>query len=331
MNPPDTATRSTMDQGALGKRNPLILSRTRNILQQVIDDSYTEQIPDYSHVHLSSPSNQTSASPAYNQVSVPISSIFNKTWNLHRTTPFYNFHKGNCPAYETELLTYIAANAKSLSSTALITQTQTGMSTFVNENRPFPNQINSSGDSLIETLDHPGDIKRIEFQFLSLNDTILIEGDDQIEGEKSQGRSSDKMQDSLMITITIRPKGKSKDQLYYCVVLLDQLQDQRHLYNNAFTHFNLILLKAPVAIGQLVTQWLERKFDCRICRLPIQTFELRRIVNYSLEIMYNHPEGHRLKMERPVELLYTFPSTNNDLKSVSLSIPPDEARQLLVR
>ncbi|KAF9179659.1 hypothetical protein BGZ51_006753 [Haplosporangium sp. Z 767] len=221
-----------MDQSASGNSKPLILSRTRNILQQVIDASYTEQLPDRSHVRQSSPSNQTSAPPTYNQVSVPNSSIFNKTWNLYRTTPFYNFHKGDCPAYEAELLTYIAANAKkNLSSTALITQTRTGMTTFVNENRTFPSQIDSPGDSLGGTPDHLEDIKRIEFQFLSLDNTIPI-SDDQTEGEKSQGRSPDKMQDSLMITITIRSKGKSKDQSYYCIVLLDQLHNQHHLYNS---------------------------------------------------------------------------------------------------
>lgn len=44
-------------------------------------------------------------------------------------------------------------------------------------------------------------------------------------------------------------------------------------------------------MGQLVTQWLERKFDCRVCRLLLQSYELRGIVDSSLDVMYNHSQG----------------------------------------
>lgn len=60
----------------------------------------------------------------------------------------------------------------------------------------------------------------------------------------------------------------------------------------AFTHFGLVLFKAPVMIMQLVSEWLERRFDCRICHLIFQRFELRKIVESSLEISYNQPQGH---------------------------------------
>lgn len=60
----------------------------------------------------------------------------------------------------------------------------------------------------------------------------------------------------------------------------------------AFTHFGLVLFKAPVMIMQLVSEWLERRFDCRICHLNFQRFELRKIVESALEISYNQPQGH---------------------------------------
>lgn len=60
----------------------------------------------------------------------------------------------------------------------------------------------------------------------------------------------------------------------------------------AFTHFGLVLFKAPVMIMQLVSEWLERRFDCRICHLTFQRFELRKIVESALEISYNQPQGH---------------------------------------
>lgn len=45
-------------------------------------------------------------------------------------------------------------------------------------------------------------------------------------------------------------------------------------------------MKAPVVIGQVVMQWLERKFDCRVCRLTFQKSDLRKIVNDSIELLY---------------------------------------------
>lgn len=113
-------------------------------------------------------------------------------------------------------------------------------------------------------------------------------------------------------------------------------------------------------MGQLVTQWLERKFDCRICRLLLQSYELRGIIDSSLDIMYNHAQGRgntctllgprRIsssnqrpdmviflspdtgdKKERSIELHYSFPESVDTLKSMSLSLPVENARQLLVR
>ncbi|KAI1310249.1 hypothetical protein EDD11_003834 [Mortierella claussenii] len=209
------------------------------------------------------------------------STLMNKTWIIHKTTPFYNFDASDYAKYEVELLTYIAANARILSSSALAHQTHIGTSTFVNEDRRFPGQIDSAGANIVESLDDPGDITRVQFELLSLDDDT----DDRVPSD---------------------------------------------MRRSAFTNFSLILLKTPVVIGQLVTQWLERKFDCRICRLLLQSFELRRIVNSSVDAMYNHAQGKGDMKERPIELHYTFPVAVEGLRSVSVSLPPDEARQLLV-
>ncbi|KAF9360945.1 hypothetical protein BGX26_006939 [Mortierella sp. AD094] len=157
--------------------------------------------------------------------------MFNKTWNIHKTTPFYNFSLLQYDTYEAELLAFIVANARNMSSSTLAQQTPSGVSTFITANRQFPGQIDGSGRSLMETLDDPGDITGIKFQNLNLYDTHMED-------------DGDSGQFSLMISISVKPKGERK--------------------------------------------------------------------------------------ARPIELHYVFPEGVSGLRSISVSLPTDEARQLLV-
>jgi hypothetical protein len=129
-------------------------------------------------------------------------------------------------------------------------KTHAGMSTFFNGARRFPGQIDGSGRNLIETLDDPGDITNIEFQQLTLGDTAQV-SDDGAPQQQSLDANSSKGH-SLAITITVRPKGKARkvmstwdgactcsattttevlimftgktrEQLYYCAIMKDQL------------------------------------------------------------------------------------------------------------
>ncbi|CAO3567246.1 unnamed protein product, partial [Mortierella alpina] len=212
---------------------------------------------------------------------------------------------------------------KNLSTSALAAQTDATFATIVRD-RVFPSQIDSTGQNFVENADVPGDIKSIEFQLLDL--------DDEAEGEHgiSDRQNARITKHSIMITITLRPKGKAKDQLYFCTAIMDQTHQNRDQASPGFTHFSMVLLKAPATLGQLVIQWLERKFDCRICRLSLQTYELRKVVNSSLEAAYNHAQGRDDKRPRPIELHYALPHTIADLKSVSVSVSAEDARQLLV-
>ncbi|KAF9287152.1 hypothetical protein BGZ68_002197 [Mortierella alpina] len=249
--------------------------------------------------------------------------LFNKTWNIYKTTPFYSFNKDHLSIYERELIEHLAAHAKNLSTSALTAQADATFATIVRD-RVFPSQIDSSGQNFVETADIPGDIKSIEFQLLDLND----------EAEREHGLNDEQnagvVRESIMITITLRPKGKAKDQLYFCTAIMDQPRDHSGQGNIGFTHFKMILLKTPVMLGQLIIQWLERRFDCRICRLSLQTYELRKVVNSSLEAAYNHAQGREDKRPRPIELHYAFPQAIADLRSISVSVSPEDARQLLV-
>ncbi|KAK3842194.1 MAG: kinetochore complex Sim4 subunit Fta1-domain-containing protein [Linnemannia gamsii] len=307
------------------------IQRTRHVLGSVIRPYSTPDDPLVQPSRASPPtrgSPQTSnqhqnraTKPAEPAAPLPSSFLYNKTWNIHKTTPFYNFDKRQWTQYESELLTYIAANAKTLSSSALAAPNQSGVATIVNRTGPFPGQIDSSGNNLVETMDHPGDIKRVEFQHLNMNDVVQDLDEERLEGIADT--------DSIVITITVRPKGKIRDQPYYCVIVPDQRQPKASL-TQAFTHFGVVLFKAPVMVAQLLSQWLERRFDCRICQLVFQTFELRKIVESSLEISYNHTQGRDHAKERPVELHYSLPQAAIGLKTISISLAPDDVRQLFV-
>ncbi|KAF8939619.1 hypothetical protein BGZ47_008112 [Haplosporangium gracile] len=210
--------------------------------------------------------------------------LHNKTWITYKATPFYNYDKRQWTRYEGELLTYIAANAKNLVSSALAAPTQSdAAATILNRTGSFPGQIDSAGNNLVETVDELGDIRGVEFQVLNMNNTIEDSDEERLEGVATTG--------SFVITVTVRPKGKVRDQPYYCVIVPDQRQKNASL-NQAFTHFGVMLFKAPVMIVQLVSEWLERRFDCRICHLVFQRFELRKIVESALEVSYNQPQGH---------------------------------------
>ncbi|KAF9116282.1 hypothetical protein BGX27_003875 [Mortierella sp. AM989] len=310
--------------------NGLAQHRTRNVLRSTINSALeAETLYPLKTSIQSQTSSQSLTGEGQEVVAAASSSImFGKTWNTHKTTPFYNFNLLQCHIYEAELLAFIVANARNMSSSALVQQTPSGMSTFTTGNRQFPGQIDGSGQNLIDSLDDPGDITGIEFQPMSIDDTVYMDLDEETQNESNH---KNRNQSSLMISITVKPKGKTREQVYFCAVILDKSNESRDIsVSAAFTHFNLVLLKAPAVIGHLLIQWLEKKFDCKICRLLLQSYELRRIVNSSMEIMYNHAQGQSVKKSRPIELHYTFPDGVSGLKSISVSLPPDEARQLLV-
>ncbi|KAG0324863.1 hypothetical protein BG004_003350, partial [Podila humilis] len=155
-------------------------------------------------------------------------SLFNKTWILYKTTPFYGFNHVDCGIYQTELHAHIGANARDFTSGA--TAGGGGI------DARFPSQIDGDGHNIIETLDDLGDVKKIEFQFLDLdnnnNNNNENAGDRGIDEDQpllsSSSSPSSRQQESILVTITVRPKD--------------------------FTYYSTILLKAPVVIGQVVLQ-----------------------------------------------------------------------------
>ncbi|KAF9123203.1 hypothetical protein BGW39_009192 [Mortierella sp. 14UC] len=263
-----TATSSTTPANAatqhLRHQNLDSIQRTRHVLGSVIRQSSTRDDPLVPPNRASPQSNHQqnrTARPAEPAAPLPSSFLFNKTWNIHKTTPFYNFDKRQWTQYEGELLTYIAANARGLSSSTLAAPSQSGVATIVNRTGPFPGQIDSSGNNLVETMDDPGDIKRVEFQSLHMNDTVQ-----DLDEERLVGMAHT---DSIVITITVRPKGKVRDQPYYCVIVPDQRQSKA-----SSTQDNA--------------------------------------------------------KQRPVELHYLLPQAIVGLKTISVSLAPDDVRQLFV-
>ncbi|KAF9428844.1 hypothetical protein BGZ94_000792 [Podila epigama] len=238
----------------------------------------------------------------------PTSILFNKTWSLYKTTPFFQFNTRHCGIYQNELQAHIGANARNFTSAANTTG-----------NLHFPGQINNDGQNIHEIVDDLGDVKKIEFQFLDLND------------EERDKDAAPRDQECLLITVTVRPKGKSNDLPYYCAIFLDTLKGDDAQHHADFTYYSTIFMKAPTTIAQVVIQWLERKFDCHIRRSILQTFDLRRIVNNTIDILHG-PEQEDFrgdKANRPIELTYALPVELAGLRTITVTIPADEARQLL--
>ncbi|KAF9206855.1 hypothetical protein BGZ49_001691 [Haplosporangium sp. Z 27] len=193
-----------------------------------------------------------------------------------------------------------SSNAKNMSSSALAQNN----STVLYGNRHFPGQIDSSGQKIVESLDDPGDITAIKFQHMILDDDT----DPMEDSENNENRRNDNgIQNSLFITITVKPKGKTREQQYFCVITLDRNTNYVERVNSG-----------SVSIDIKTPPW-----TCK-------SYELRRIVNSSIEVMYNHAQGQAEKKARPIELHYTFPEGVNGLRTISVSLPADEVRQLLV-
>ncbi|KAI8345503.1 kinetochore complex Sim4 subunit Fta1-domain-containing protein [Mortierella sp. GBAus27b] len=321
---------TTMDHGPLTSSSQLVRPRTRNVLHTVIQSALED--PSRSSVSRGDRTSRTPKASTLIQDNASAPAVvlkpllFGKTWNIYKTTPFYNFDIHLHKDYGAELLAFVAANASNMSSSMLTERTHVGMSTFFSGDRRFPSQIDGSGRNVVDTLDDPGDISNIEFHQLALDDDTQSDNDNTPQGLQDPNT----FKYSLIITITVRPKGKTREQQYHCAVLRDQL------YMENKKHSGSCKLQggqrhAPAAMCQLVMQWLERKFDCRICRLLLQPYELRTIVDSSLEIMYNQAQGRAGdKKDRPIELHYSFPGGVDALKSMSVSLPVDDARQLLV-
>ncbi|KAF9917104.1 hypothetical protein BX616_001925 [Lobosporangium transversale] len=281
--------------------------RTRKILHNLIQKTHHPKSQTQQRQSSSNGTQLTNEVPpqAVSGCNAAINSsiLFNKTWSIHKTTPFFAFNQLQYLKYQAELLNYIEANSGNLLFSALDMREKTGKATFVSEHSHFSSQIDGSGVNVIEALDEPGEITCISFDKLILD---VHTAEDEIEHPSNP--------ESFIITITVRPKGKTSEQTYFCAVLLDQMQNNKGNKNPAFTQFSLVFTKAPAVIGGLVIQWLERKFDCRICRLLLQTFELRKIVNSSMDTMYNQAQREGVE----------------GLKSISISLSSDDTRQLLL-
>ncbi|KAG9321898.1 hypothetical protein KVV02_003659 [Mortierella alpina] len=185
--------------------NPLSRPKARNILQNILGPSDNESFqasvlgPGPEQQQRASSQSQGTDNGTATAV-LSSATLFNKTWNIYKTTPFYSFNKSHLSIYERELIAHIAAHAKNLSTSALAAQTDATFATTVRD-RVFPGQIDSSGQNFVETTDIPGDIKSIEFQLLDLED--VAEGEHGINDKQDAGVK----RHSILITITLRPKG----------------------------------------------------------------------------------------------------------------------------
>ncbi|KAG0254299.1 hypothetical protein DFQ27_006934 [Actinomortierella ambigua] len=293
--------------------------------------------------------------------------LYSKTWRLHRTTPFYRYDPRQAARDGSELLSYMTANTPKLAmadtaaahAAASVTASGDGesgnsgqpvsilaaaggalsaLSITERASRPFPPQINQDGESVVETVDVVNEVKSVVVQPLDLGSE---EEEEEEEGVRKYPSNA------FIISIVISYRGKTADQTSYVAIIDDSSRrantiDEEATTNDRpspFTPFALVMTKAPAALSALVMEWLERKYDCRICPLVFPTYELRSFVNHWLEYLYGGDGRNdddvvqvlKKAKVKQVEMHYGFPAGVQGLKMISISLASEDVREMLNR
>ncbi|KAG0243394.1 hypothetical protein BGW41_002283 [Actinomortierella wolfii] len=301
--------------------------------------------------------------------------LYSKTWKLYRTTPFYRYDPMQAARDGSELLSYMTANAPKLTmADSAVAQAATsvtapggsggesGGSSYPSSvvtaagralsaltiteraSRPFPPQINQDGENIVERIDVVNEVKSVVFQQLDL----LLDTEEEPSQENED--NSKKMTDnSFIISIVISYRGKAADQTSYIALIDDPSKRTSNSLNGTvaangntgpFTHFSLVMAKAPAALSALVMEWIERRYDCRICPLMFPTYELRAFVNHWLEYLYGSDDSSEREngqhifrslqnaKVKQVDFHYGFPNGVQGLKTMAVSLSSEDVREL---
>ncbi|KAG0235533.1 hypothetical protein BGW42_005146 [Actinomortierella wolfii] len=276
--------------------------------------------------------------------------LYSKTWKLYRTTPFYRYDPMQAARAGSELLSYMTANAPKLTmADSAVVQAATsvtapggsggesGGSSYPSSvvtaagralsaltiteraSRPFPPQINQDGENIVERIDVVNEVKSVVFQQLDL----LLDTEE--EPRKATDQTS-------YIALIDDPSKRTSNGLNGTVAANGN--------TGPFTHFSLVMAKAPAALSALVMEWIERRYDCRICPLMFPTYELRAFVNHWLEYLYGSGDASERENDqqifrslqkakvKQVDFHYGFPNGVQGLKTMAVSLSSEDVREL---
>jgi hypothetical protein len=109
----------------------------------------------------------------------------------------------------------------------------------------------------------------------------------------------------------------SYEKATYKAILLGNAS--RKSSTNGFTAFPLVLIKMPVALRQLFLNYLANTFDSRVIAMKLRPNLLSSILEKILE-----PPTEATRFSRGLQLSLAFPSVAPNLKSIDISLAPDD-------
>ncbi|CAG8458081.1 5519_t:CDS:2 [Gigaspora rosea] len=89
------------------------------------------------------------------------------------------------------------------------------------------------------------------------------------------------------IEIKFRFKKSSTEQKFH-IMLFPSISHGDDTKNGlSFSHYPLILIKAPQRITTIFVEWFQRQFDCRICRYYLESSNLKNIIEEWTNLVFN--------------------------------------------
>ncbi|CAG8560312.1 2650_t:CDS:2 [Dentiscutata heterogama] len=80
------------------------------------------------------------------------------------------------------------------------------------------------------------------------------------------------------IEIQFRSKKSSTEQKFHLVLFPSIRHGDDTKNSPSFSHYPLIIIKAPQRITTIFIEWVQRQFDCRICRHHLLSSNLKCII-----------------------------------------------------
>ncbi|CAG8487189.1 7450_t:CDS:2 [Paraglomus occultum] len=93
-----------------------------------------------------------------------------------------------------------------------------------------------------------------------------------------------------------------------------------------FTRFPMLLIKAPPKLAEIIFEWLQTRFDCRICRYRLQSAQLRFIAEEWAKSAFGQ-EQLEANNVKSLELSYSLPNID-ELKTMTVNIPFEDVKRI---
>ncbi|CAI2185481.1 4588_t:CDS:2, partial [Funneliformis geosporum] len=134
------------------------------------------------------------------------------------------------------------------------------------------------------------------------------------------------------IEIKFKPKGSAKEQIFHLMFLPSIVSRDFINKNSPFSHYPVILIKAPQRLANIAIEWFETRFDCRICRYRLQSSCLKIFVeewaniSFTCDDFIQNSLNSRL-IAKPLELTYIIPNIS-EIKNIKLRMSIDDVKHL---